>query len=93
MCLGSLFIYSKFSFYLCAERKQSEMQILPSHMKRLQINGKLIRHAYIRWIEKKSYAPLVYPKLSKVGDGVVKAAIRIDASKTLKNHTIFIQVA
>jgi len=106
-----------FPYVLYGEINKSEMQALPSYFKGIEVDGKILRHGYIRWLEKKPYTPMVDPKLSKEGEGIyvkhclqchgpqgkgdgpvskkygVKAANLQNASKTLSNHTIFIQVA
>lgn len=100
-----------------AERNRSEMQELPSYLKGIEVDGKKLRHGYIRWLEKKPYTPMVDQKLSKEGEQIyvkhclqchgpkgkgdgpvakkygVKAANLQNASKTLTNHTLFVQVA
>lgn len=106
-----------FPYVSYAERNKSEMQELPSYLKGIDVEGKILRHGYIRWLTKKPYTPFVDPKLSKVGKGIyvkhclechgpqgkgdgpvskkygVQAANLKNASKTLNNHTMFIQVA
>jgi mono/diheme cytochrome c family protein len=117
MYLPFLMMFLLFPFVLYAERNKSEMQELPSYLKGMEVDGKILRHGYIRWLEKKPFTPMMDPKLSKEGgqiyakhclqchgpqgkgDGPVakKYGVRAEnlrkASKTLINHTIFIQVS
>lgn len=50
-----------------AEKNKSELQPLPNVLKGIEWNGKVIRHGYIQWLEKKPYTPLVNPILAKQG--------------------------
>lgn len=117
MYLSLFMMCSLLPFVSYAEKNKSEMQELPSHLRGMDVDGKRLRHGYILWIEKKPFAPMVDPKLSKEGGQIyakhclqchgpqgkgdgpvakkygVQAANLWKASKTLTNHTIFIQVA
>jgi mono/diheme cytochrome c family protein len=117
MYLSLFMMLSFFPYVSYAERNKSEIQELPSYLKGMEVDGKMLRHGYIRWLEKKPYTPLVDSKLSKLGEGIyvkhclqchgpqgkgdgpaskkygVQTANLKNASNTLNNHTIFIQVA
>jgi mono/diheme cytochrome c family protein len=58
------------SFNLFAERNKSEMEPLPNYIKGLDWNGKVLRHGYIRWIEKKPYSPEANPALVNKGKAI-----------------------
>ena len=60
-----------FSYVSYAERNKSEMPELPSHLKGIEVDGKTLRHGYIRWPEKEHYyTAMVNPKLAKQGKEV-----------------------
>ena len=112
----TLMLLMLFSLSSLAEKNRSEMQELPSYLKGLEVDGKMLRHGYLQWLDKRPYTPLVDAKLAQQGgqlytkhclqchgvkgegDGPVskkygvKAANLKQASKTLNNHTLFIQV-
>jgi mono/diheme cytochrome c family protein len=55
------------STFAYAEKNKSEIQSLPSYLKGIDSNGKLLRHGYILWLEKRPYTPLVDSELAKKG--------------------------
>lgn len=55
------------SFFAYAERNKSEIQQLPNYLKGIESNGKLLRHGYILWLDKKPYTPLIDSELAKKG--------------------------
>jgi len=79
----TLFLMLLLSPYVVyGERNKSEMQALPSNLKGIEVDGKILRHGYIRWLEKKPYTPLVDPKLSKDGEGIyVKHCLQCHGSQ------------
>jgi mono/diheme cytochrome c family protein len=116
MVLRITILFLLFSTLCFAEKNKSEMQELPSYLKGMEVDGKKIRHGYIRWLEKRPFTPMIDQKLSEKGEKIyikhclqchgpdgkgngpvakkygVKAANLYNASKTLTNHTLFIQV-
>jgi mono/diheme cytochrome c family protein len=56
-----------FPFLGYAERNKSEMQELPPYLKGIEVDGKILRHGYIQWLNKKSYTPMIDPKLAQEG--------------------------
>lgn len=55
------------SFLAYAEKNKSEIQQLPKYLKGIESNGKLLRHGYLLWLDKKPYTPLVDTELVKKG--------------------------
>lgn len=47
-----ILLLSNFAY---AEKNKSEIQQLPNYLKGIDSNGKLLRHGYILWLEKKPY--------------------------------------
>jgi hypothetical protein len=111
-----LLVFFLFFTSVCvAERNKSELQELPSFLEGIEVNGKILGHGYIRWLEK-PFSPMINPAFSKEGEKIyvkhylechgpkgkgdgpiaqkyaVKAANLQKTSKTLTNHTLFIQV-
>lgn len=53
-----------------AERNKSEIQQMPDYLKGLEMDGKILRHGYIQWLERKPYTPSVDKNLVKQGEGI-----------------------
>jgi len=53
-----------------AERNKSEMPMTPNFLKGIEWNGKILRHGYIQWLEKRPYTPLNDPKLVQKGNEI-----------------------
>jgi mono/diheme cytochrome c family protein len=53
-----------------AERNKSEMQPVPNFLKGIEWNGKILRHGYIQWLDKRPYSPSNDPKLVKEGSAI-----------------------
>lgn len=65
-----------------AERNKSEAQLLPEYLKGIQYNGKILRHGYLLWLEKKPYTPSLDPALEKKGREVyVKNCLECHGAK------------
>lgn len=58
------------STFVYAEKNKSELQEIPPYLKGLEVDGKIMRHGYIQWLEKKPYTPMVDQKLSKKGSQI-----------------------
>lgn len=59
-----------FSYVSYAEKNKSEIQTLPPYLKGIETDGKILRHGYIHWLEKKPFTPMVDPKLAKEGEQI-----------------------
>lgn len=53
-----------------AVRNKSEMPITPNFLKGIEWNKKILRHGYIKWLEKKSYTPSNDPVLVQKGSEI-----------------------
>lgn len=62
-----IIIMLSMSLVASAERNKSELQTMPSYLKGIESNGKLLRHGYILWLEKRPYSAITNSELSKKG--------------------------